>query len=325
VGPGRARATDRPAAAPPPEPVSAARPAAGRVRAPRRGVHPPPVVIHKAHLTKDFIAELRARALEGRGRSFSRFETILPHLWRAMMRARARQPAPDLHHLCVGGWLLAPCRTGGVLRQPDPLGIPHRDGGGPARPAAVPRDAGDPRRSGAGGPPLQLPVVRRLRELRGGGDGGAAEDGRAQGRARCARTWRWTAGSRSRSTSSTSARAAPATHAVLLPNRGDVVPRAVLPRRRQRRRLRARLRAQPRGIQAVLLQHQVIKPAMLHACNEVLIVFLFLYCFFLRLLHACNEVLIVFLLQTCIVFLLAFTSFFLRLHIHLKKIVEQIN
>jgi shikimate O-hydroxycinnamoyltransferase len=45
-------------------------------------------VIHKAHFTKDFIAGLRARASEGRGRPFSRFETILAHLWRAMTRAR---------------------------------------------------------------------------------------------------------------------------------------------------------------------------------------------------------------------------------------------
>ncbi|KAL6655134.1 hypothetical protein ACP70R_005960 [Stipagrostis hirtigluma subsp. patula] len=46
------------------------------------------VVIHKAHFTKDFIAGLRAKASEGRGRPFSRFETILAHLWRAMTRAR---------------------------------------------------------------------------------------------------------------------------------------------------------------------------------------------------------------------------------------------
>ncbi|KAL6846054.1 hypothetical protein ACP4OV_023502 [Aristida adscensionis] len=46
------------------------------------------IVIHKAHFTKDFIAGLRARASEGRGRPFSRFETILAHLWRTMTRAR---------------------------------------------------------------------------------------------------------------------------------------------------------------------------------------------------------------------------------------------
>jgi hypothetical protein len=52
------------------------------------------IVIHKAHFTKDFIAGLRARASEGRGRPFSRFETILAHLWlwRAMTRARGLNP-----------------------------------------------------------------------------------------------------------------------------------------------------------------------------------------------------------------------------------------
>lgn len=46
------------------------------------------IVIHKAHFTKDFIAGLRAKASEGRGRPFSRFETILAHVWRTMTRAR---------------------------------------------------------------------------------------------------------------------------------------------------------------------------------------------------------------------------------------------
>uniref|UniRef100_A0A0D9XG82 Uncharacterized protein n=1 Tax=Leersia perrieri TaxID=77586 RepID=A0A0D9XG82_9ORYZ len=46
------------------------------------------VVIHKAHFTKDFIARLRAAASDGRGRPYSRFETILAHVWRAMTRAR---------------------------------------------------------------------------------------------------------------------------------------------------------------------------------------------------------------------------------------------
>uniref|UniRef100_A0ACD5XUV3 Uncharacterized protein n=1 Tax=Avena sativa TaxID=4498 RepID=A0ACD5XUV3_AVESA len=46
------------------------------------------IVIHKAHFTKDFIARLRANASVGRGRPFSRFETILAHLWRTMTRAR---------------------------------------------------------------------------------------------------------------------------------------------------------------------------------------------------------------------------------------------
>ncbi|KQJ91286.1 putrescine hydroxycinnamoyltransferase [Brachypodium distachyon] len=50
------------------------------------------VVIHKTHFTKDFIAGLRARASEGRGRPFSRFETTLAHLWRAMTRARGLGP-----------------------------------------------------------------------------------------------------------------------------------------------------------------------------------------------------------------------------------------
>uniref|UniRef100_A0A0E0M415 Uncharacterized protein n=1 Tax=Oryza punctata TaxID=4537 RepID=A0A0E0M415_ORYPU len=50
------------------------------------------IVIHKAHFTKDFIAGLRANASEGRGRPFSRFETILAHLWRTMTRARGLNP-----------------------------------------------------------------------------------------------------------------------------------------------------------------------------------------------------------------------------------------
>lgn len=50
------------------------------------------IVIHKAHFTKDFIAGLRASASEGRGRPFSRFETILAHLWRTMTRARGLSP-----------------------------------------------------------------------------------------------------------------------------------------------------------------------------------------------------------------------------------------
>ncbi|CAN6205168.1 unnamed protein product [Urochloa humidicola] len=50
------------------------------------------IVIHKAHFTKDFIATLRGRASEGRGRPFSRFETILAHLWRTMTRARGLSP-----------------------------------------------------------------------------------------------------------------------------------------------------------------------------------------------------------------------------------------
>jgi hypothetical protein len=50
------------------------------------------IVIHKAHFTKDFIAGLRGSASEGRGRPFSRFETILAHLWRTMTRARDLSP-----------------------------------------------------------------------------------------------------------------------------------------------------------------------------------------------------------------------------------------
>ncbi|CAN6218584.1 unnamed protein product [Urochloa humidicola] len=50
------------------------------------------IVIHKAHFTKDFIATLRGKASEGRGRPFSRFETILAHLWRTMTRARGLNP-----------------------------------------------------------------------------------------------------------------------------------------------------------------------------------------------------------------------------------------
>ncbi|KAF0910704.1 hypothetical protein E2562_004696 [Oryza meyeriana var. granulata] len=57
-----------------------------------------PPVHHHADLFKprssprDFIAGLRAKASEGRGRPFSRFETILAHLWRTMTRARGLSP-----------------------------------------------------------------------------------------------------------------------------------------------------------------------------------------------------------------------------------------
>jgi hypothetical protein len=47
-------------------------------------------VIHKAHFTMDFMAGLRAKASEGRGRRFRRFETILAHLWRTMTRREPR-------------------------------------------------------------------------------------------------------------------------------------------------------------------------------------------------------------------------------------------
>ncbi|KAG2644972.1 putrescine hydroxycinnamoyltransferase-like [Panicum virgatum] len=50
--------------------------------------HSSGIVIHKAHFTKDFVAGLRAKASEGRGRPFSRFETILAHVWRTMTQAR---------------------------------------------------------------------------------------------------------------------------------------------------------------------------------------------------------------------------------------------
>jgi shikimate O-hydroxycinnamoyltransferase len=46
------------------------------------------IVIHKAHFTGEFITALRAKASEGRGHPFSRFETIVGHVWRAMTRAR---------------------------------------------------------------------------------------------------------------------------------------------------------------------------------------------------------------------------------------------
>ncbi|KAL6839976.1 hypothetical protein ACP4OV_029786 [Aristida adscensionis] len=49
------------------------------------------IVVHDVHFTKDIIAELRAKASEGRrrgGGQFSRFEAILAHVWRAMTHAR---------------------------------------------------------------------------------------------------------------------------------------------------------------------------------------------------------------------------------------------
>ncbi|GJN34509.1 hypothetical protein PR202_gb23174 [Eleusine coracana subsp. coracana] len=63
------------------------------------------VGIHKAHFTKDFIAGLRAKASEGRGRPFSRFETILAHLWRTITRARglANPNQPSTIRVSVDG------------------------------------------------------------------------------------------------------------------------------------------------------------------------------------------------------------------------------
>ncbi|KAJ1290648.1 hypothetical protein BS78_02G261000 [Paspalum vaginatum] len=66
-----------------PAPSAAAHHGAGHAQAQQHGI-----VIHKAHFTKDFVAGLRARASEGRGRPFSRFETVLAHVWRTMTRAR---------------------------------------------------------------------------------------------------------------------------------------------------------------------------------------------------------------------------------------------
>uniref|UniRef100_M8D1Z2 Anthranilate N-benzoyltransferase protein 1 n=1 Tax=Aegilops tauschii TaxID=37682 RepID=M8D1Z2_AEGTA len=46
------------------------------------------IVVHKAHFSKDWIAGLRDTTSQGRDRPFTRFETILAQLWRAMTRAR---------------------------------------------------------------------------------------------------------------------------------------------------------------------------------------------------------------------------------------------
>lgn len=46
------------------------------------------IVVHKAHFSKDWIARLRATTSQGRDRPFTRFETILAHVWRAITRAR---------------------------------------------------------------------------------------------------------------------------------------------------------------------------------------------------------------------------------------------
>jgi hypothetical protein len=87
------------------------------------------VVIHRAHFTKDFIARLRAKASEGRGRPFSRFETTLAHLWRTMHGACAwPRPPRDLHHPHLCGWAEAPGRAAGILRQPGALGVPAHHG-----------------------------------------------------------------------------------------------------------------------------------------------------------------------------------------------------
>lgn len=50
------------------------------------------ILVHKAHFTKDFIAHLRAAASHGLSRPFSRFETILAHIWRTITRARGLAP-----------------------------------------------------------------------------------------------------------------------------------------------------------------------------------------------------------------------------------------
>ncbi|KAJ3674667.1 hypothetical protein LUZ60_005283 [Juncus effusus] len=46
------------------------------------------VIIHKVHFTKEFIGKLRAKASIGISKPYSRFETILAHLWRAVTKAR---------------------------------------------------------------------------------------------------------------------------------------------------------------------------------------------------------------------------------------------
>uniref|UniRef100_N1QW87 agmatine N(4)-coumaroyltransferase n=1 Tax=Aegilops tauschii TaxID=37682 RepID=N1QW87_AEGTA len=90
------------------------------------------IVIHKAHFTKDFIAGLRAKASEGRGRPFSRFETILAHLWRTMTRARDLSPeetskirlsVDGRHRLRAGGrgcvrWASPRSAVGDLLNRP---------------------------------------------------------------------------------------------------------------------------------------------------------------------------------------------------------------
>jgi hypothetical protein len=93
------------------------------------------IVIHKAHFTKDFIAGLRGSASEGRGRPFSRFETILAHLWRTMTRARDLSPEETTTiRLSVDGrhrlgkpaeyfgnmvlWAFPRATVGDLLRQP---------------------------------------------------------------------------------------------------------------------------------------------------------------------------------------------------------------
>ncbi|KAJ3681636.1 hypothetical protein LUZ60_014209 [Juncus effusus] len=46
------------------------------------------VIIHKVHFTKEFINKLRANVSEGTSRPYSRFETILAHLWKTVTKAR---------------------------------------------------------------------------------------------------------------------------------------------------------------------------------------------------------------------------------------------
>ncbi|KAF3330213.1 agmatine coumaroyltransferase-2-like protein [Carex littledalei] len=46
------------------------------------------IVIHKMHFTNEFISKLRAKASVGLSKPYSRFETILAHLWRVISKAR---------------------------------------------------------------------------------------------------------------------------------------------------------------------------------------------------------------------------------------------
>jgi hypothetical protein len=245
LGPRRARAPRRPVAA---GPLPAApRPAARRVRAPRRGVLQARAVVGpRPRPRRHYPAQhrgpqgslhqgLRGGApRQGVRRPWPSLQPVRddprPRLAHHDARARAgQQPAPDLHHPHLRGRPAAPRGGAGrLLREPGPLGVPARHGGEPPRPAAEARGAGDPRRRGAGGRGLRLPVVRRLRGLRHGGEGRAGDDGP------CSR------------------------RKGLLPHGGHAVTGAVLHRRRQHRRhRRAGVRAQPGCVQAVLLLHGV--------------------------------------------------------------------
>ncbi|EHA8591394.1 Agmatine coumaroyltransferase-2 [Cocos nucifera] len=56
------------------------------------------IVVHKAHFTKEFLTELKARASAGAaGKPYSTFESLMAHLWRVVTKARGLHEAETTH------------------------------------------------------------------------------------------------------------------------------------------------------------------------------------------------------------------------------------